>query len=43
MYRKKKLIENRLNCDSDCKTTKKELLTFYGNIPKTVNNIHFNQ
>ena len=41
--RLKKKIYESLNCDSDCKTTQKQLLTFYGNMPKTVNNMHFNQ
>ena len=41
--RLKKKIYESLNCDGDCKTTQKQLLTFYGNMPKTVNNIHFNQ
>ena len=41
--RLKKKIYKSLNCDGDCKTTKQELLKFYGNMPKTVNSIHFNQ
>lgn len=41
--RLKKKIYAALNCDGDCKITKQELLKFYGNVPKTVNNIHFNQ